>query len=171
MGIWFLLVSHRLVLYSNSTGSCRARAGIYEKYDSYFEVIMSGLCPPVLLITLGCLLLKNVRNVAQRRVAPVAAVPQTINVNQSYIQQIDAQLTTMLVLQSFVAIPSFIPYGAQNLYSSVTVDWYKSPLRLAWENVIIETIRLLSYVFYNTSFMSLYFAVVVFANKLYVRSE
>ena len=58
----------------------------------------------------------------------------------------------MILLQSFVAIPSFIHFGAQNLYSSVTVDWYKSPLRLAWETVIIEIIRLLSYVFYNTSF-------------------
>ena len=118
---------------------------------------MSGIWPPVLLLTLGCLLLRNVRQVAQRRVQAVLAAPRVANINPSYIEQIDGQITTMLLLQSFVAIPSFLPFGAQNLYSSITDGWYKSPLRLAWENVIIETIRLFSYLFYSTSFyVSLY---------------
>ncbi|CAF4028863.1 unnamed protein product [Rotaria sordida] len=79
-------------------------------------------------------------------------------INPSYIQQIDAQLTKMLLLQSFVAIPSFFPFGAQNLYSSITEDWYKSSLRVAWENVIIELIRLFSYLFYSTSFYVSFFS-------------
>jgi hypothetical protein len=152
MFTWLLLIGHRFFLYSTSSGTCVPQPGIYAKYDAYFEVIMSGIWPPVLLITLGCLLLKNVRQVAQRRVAPATGAPQATNANLSYIQQIDAQMTKMLLLQSFVAIPSFLPYGAQNLYSSLTGDWYKSPLRLAWENVIIELIRLFSYLFYSTSF-------------------
>jgi hypothetical protein len=87
-----------------------------------------------------------------RRIAPTGIVPQGTTGNLTQIQQIDSQLTTMLLLQSFAAIPSFIPFGAQNLYSNITQNWYKSPLRLAWENVIIETIRLFSYLFYSTSF-------------------
>ena len=150
--IWFLFVGHRLILYSASSGTCRAQPGIYEKYDSYFEVIMSGLCPPILIITLGCFLLRNVRQLAERRILPTVVGSDTNNGEQSYIQQIDSQLTIMLLLQSAIAIPSFLPYGVQNFYSSITQNLYKSPLRLAWENVIIELIRLLSYVFYSTSF-------------------
>jgi hypothetical protein len=150
---WFSFVGHRLILYSSASGSCIPKQGIYEQYDSYFEVIMSGVLPPVLLLGLGCLLLRSVRKVAHRRVAPSGLVIQvTIGANLTYIQQIDGQLTTMLLLQTFVAIPSFLPFGAQNLYSNITQNWYKSPLRLAWENVIIETIRLFSYLFYSTSF-------------------
>jgi hypothetical protein len=139
-------------LYSIASGTCQPEGGFYEQYDSFFEAIMSGLCPPTIIITLGCLLLRNVRSVTQRQVALVATVAQTIDRNQSHMQQIDAQLTKMLLLQSFVAIPSFLPYGAQNLYSSITLNWYKSPMRLAWENVFIELIRLFSYLFYSTSF-------------------
>ncbi|CAF0989642.1 unnamed protein product [Adineta steineri] len=138
-------------------GSCNPTPGIYEKIDSYFEVVMSGFVPPILLITLGCLLLRNVRGVVHRRIVPAGVVSQPINTNLSHIQQIDSQLTAMILLQSFVAIPSFIPFGAQNLYTSLSRGWYKTPLRLAWEDVIIETIRLFSYLFYSTSFyVSLY---------------
>ncbi|UJR32897.1 hypothetical protein I4U23_020358 [Adineta vaga] len=153
--IWFVCVSHRLVLYSNISGSCGPQLGIYEKFDSYFEVIMSGMVPPILLILLGCLLLRNVRDVARRRIAPADGTLTTSQSNNAkflYIQQIDAQIATTLLLQSFVAIPSFIPFGFQNLYTSITRSWYKSPLQLAYEDIIIEIIRLLSYIFYSTSF-------------------
>ncbi len=146
------MVCHRLFMYSIATGTCQPQGGFYEQYDSFFEAIMSGLCPPTIIITLGFLLLRNVRSVAQRRVTVVPTVSQTTDRNQLYMQQIDAQLTRMLLLQSFVAIPSFLPFGAQNLYSSITLNWYKSPMRLAWDNVFIELIRLFSYLFYSTSF-------------------
>ncbi|CAF0916126.1 unnamed protein product [Adineta steineri] len=154
---WFICVWHRLYFYNITSGSCNPTPGIYEKIDSYFEVVMSGFVPPILLITLGCLLLRNVRGVVHRRIVPAGVVSQPINTNLSHIQQIDSQLTAMILLQSFVAIPSFIPFGAQNLYTSLSRGWYKTPLRLAWEDVIIETIRLFSYLFYSTSFyVSLY---------------
>lgn len=153
--IWFLLTGHRLILYSTISGTCKPLPGIYEKWDSYFEVIMSGLIPPIVIIALGCLLLRNVRLTRARRLATNTATSSTNHgkpVVQAQIHQIDAQLTTMVLLQTLVAFPSFLPFGAQNLYSSITLNWYKSPLRLAWDNIIIEMIRLLSYVFYNTSF-------------------
>ncbi|CAF1157325.1 unnamed protein product [Rotaria sp. Silwood1] len=118
---------------------------------------MSGVCPPTVLLILGCALLRNVRQVGHRRVMPTSTSSRAPAVNLSYIQQMDAQLTKMLLLQSFVAIPSFFPFGAQNLYSSITEDWYKSPLRIAWENVFIELIRLFSYLFYSTSFYVSFF--------------
>ena len=143
---WLLAIGHRFIFYSAISGSCVAKPGTYEKYDTYFEVVVSGIFPPIILAVLGSLLLRSVRKVMLRRVA------QAPGSHLSQIQQIDAQLTRMLLLQSFVAIPSFLPYAAQNIYSSITQDWYKSPLRIAWDNVIIETIRLLSYLFYSTSF-------------------
>ncbi|CAF1077075.1 unnamed protein product [Adineta ricciae] len=150
---WFLCTFHRLIFYSNSTGSCGPLSvGIYVPFDAYFEVIMSGVVPPILFITLGCLLLRNVRIVARRRVAVAGVPPTTSTKNSLQIQQIDSQLSVMITLQSFVAIPSFLPFGAQNLYSSITRYWPKSPLYAAWENIIIETIRLFSYLFYSTSF-------------------
>ena len=156
---WFILIAHRLYFYNTASGTCRAQAGIYEQYDSYFEVIMSGFFPPIFIITIGCLLVRNVRQIGRRRLALNATGSSTNNgSSQSYIQQIDTQLTTMLLLQCFVAIPSFIPFGVQNFYSSITQTWDKSPLRLAWENVIIELIRLFSYVFYNTSFYISFFS-------------
>ena len=164
---WFLLVGHRLILYSNASGSCAARPGFYEQYDIIFEVIMSGMCPPVVLLTLGFALLRSVRQVIHRRIAPAGVANPGPAVSTSYIQQIDAQITTMILLQSFVAIPSFLPYGAQNLYTTISQGWYKSPLRLAWENVIIETIRLFSYVFYSTSFYVSFISSQGFRRALY----
>jgi hypothetical protein len=113
ISIWFILTCHRLFLYSISSGTCIPQPGIYEIYDSYFEAMMSGVCPPIILLILGCLLMRNVRAVARRQVVPIVGAPQINNTNQTYIQQIDAQITTMLLLQSFIAIPSFLPYGAQ----------------------------------------------------------
>lgn len=152
---WFILTGHRLILYSIDSGSCNPQLGIYEKIDTYIEVVMSGVVPPILFITLGCLLLRNVRSVARRRVAPGAAGtggPQTTSVSNSLIQQIDSQLSTMILLQSFVAIPSFVPFGAQNLYTSITRYWIKTPYYLSYENIFVELIRLFSYLFYSTSF-------------------
>jgi hypothetical protein len=106
--------------------------------------------------------------VTQRQVTVVATVPQTTDRNQSHMQQIDAQLTRMLLLQSFVAIPSFLPYGAQNLYSSITLNWYKSPMRLAWENVFVELIRLFSYLFYSTSFYVSFFCSRGFRRQVFI---
>ena len=150
--LWLLLCGHRFLFYSAASGTCVPQPGVYEKYDTFFEVVVAGVCPPTIIMVLGILLLRSVRQVLRRRVVPSGVTTQTGNSHPSHIQQIDAQLTRMILLQSFVAIPSFIPYGAQNVYSSITQNWYKSPLRIAWENVVIESIRLLSYIFYSSSF-------------------
>ena len=68
---------------------------------------MSGIVPPVILITTWLCTVRNVRHVARRRTTICGAASQVANINLSYIEQIDGQITTMLLLQSFVAIPSF----------------------------------------------------------------
>jgi hypothetical protein len=149
---WFTVVGHRLFLYRTEKGSCAPYPGFYNKFDAHVEVITSGVLPPIILLALGYLLLRSVRQVVHRRILPIGVAIQGRRVKLTQMQQIGGQMTTMLILQSFVVIPSFLPYGAQNLYSSITQDWYKTSLRTAWENIVIEIIRLFSYVFFSTSF-------------------
>ncbi|CAF3214797.1 unnamed protein product [Rotaria sp. Silwood2] len=150
--IWLFILGHRLIFYNISTGKCTAQTGTYARFDSFFEVIMSGLCPPIILLVLGTLLIRSIRRVMYRRVVPIGGVADKTIINRSVLQQIDAQLSVMVLMQTFTAIPSFVPYGTELLYSNLSQNWYKSPLRRAWEAVVIETIHLLSYFFFSTSF-------------------
>lgn len=152
MFLWFLGIGHRLILYSASTGKCLPQPGFYEKFDAYFEVVLSAIFPPIIVILLGYGLLRNVRHIVNRRIAPTTSTIQQLVVPTSSIEHIDSQITKMLFLQSLVAIPTFLLYGAQITYSSVTETWYKTPERLAWETIFIEFIRLSSYIFNGTSF-------------------
>lgn len=150
--IWFVLIGHRLFLYNISLGICLAYSDVYEKYNTYFEIIVSAVCPPILLIILGILLLKSVKQIAQRRIIPAVSFVPARNVNQRYINKIDGQITTMLILQIFIAVPSFLLGGCQLIYSNTTEYWDKTPLQVAWENLLYEIIRLLFFAFYSTSF-------------------
>ena len=150
---WFLLLSHRFIFYSSSNASCLPEMGIYERYDAYFEIIMSGICPPIILFILDLFIWRNVRHIVQRRrISPTAATPTVLGIHHFNLQQMDSQITRMILLQSCVAIPSFLPYGFQTLYTSVTRNWSKSESQIAWENIFIELIVLMSYIFFGTSF-------------------
>lgn len=150
--IWFLITGHRLVLYSTADGSCSSLAGFYADFDNYLEVVVIGMFPPILMSVLAYLLIKSVRSVIHRQVAPDSHLAHTTVVHRTVLQQIDAQLTLMLILQSIITIITYVPYAAQLIYSNVTAYWPKSALRLAQEKVFIELIHLMSYVFFATAF-------------------
>jgi hypothetical protein len=118
----------------------------------YFRVIFSSLAPAVVMSILAYLLMKSVRGVIKRRVAPVANISSTITPKSSMINQMDTQLTIMLILESFITIITYVPYATQLIYSNVTQYTTKSPLRLAWESAMTELIHLFSYIFFGTSF-------------------
>lgn len=109
---------------------------------------MSGLCPPVILLVLGILLTRTIRNTMGRQVAPV----NDNSNNRRILKQIDAQLSIMILMQTLTAIPSFIPYGSQLLYANITQYSYKTPLRIAVESVVTEIIHLLSYFFFGARY-------------------
>ncbi|CAF3519205.1 unnamed protein product [Adineta steineri] len=133
----FLISCHRLILYSTSTGHCLAQAGIYATFDNYFESVVSGICPPIII------LIQTIStNVEHNKPTP----------NLTFLRKTDKQLTIMLIWQTFVAIPAFIPYAALLIYSSISTNWSKSDEWLASENIVAETIRLLSYTFFSTQF-------------------
>ncbi|CAF1645241.1 unnamed protein product, partial [Didymodactylos carnosus] len=150
---WLLAVSHRLVYYdiyktSNTTQTCMSQPGIYTYYDTYFEALFVGLLPPIFICIFGLIILHNIKCVIRRQIGPA----DQNNTRLSRIQYIDQQLTFMLLLQTVIAMISFIPYSIQLLYSLITEQQYKSAERLAWENLIIHIIRLLSYSYYCFSF-------------------
>jgi hypothetical protein len=132
----------------------------------YFRVIFSSLAPAVVMSILAYLLMKSVRGVIKRRVAPVANISSTITPKSSMINQMDTQLTIMLILESFITIITYVPYATQLIYSNVTQYTTKSPLRLAWESAMTELIHLFSYIFFGTSFYVSIISNVGFRRKL-----
>ncbi|UJR20541.1 hypothetical protein I4U23_023668 [Adineta vaga] len=148
--VWFLTTCHRLAFYSTSTGRCLAKEGLYATFDNYFEAIVSGLCPPIIIFLLAYLLIRSVRNTIQRQIITVSNQQTRSSEYSTFLQKTDKQLTEMLLWQTLIAIPAFLPYAGQLIYTNVTENWSKSPEWLAWENIVIETIRLLSYTFFST---------------------
>ena len=146
MLLWLLISGRRLVFYQMIEGSCDVPSGAYEPIDTYVDAVIAGICPIVSII-LSCWLLRNIRQVIRRRAAPGGAATHL-----SRIQRVDAQLTKVLLLESVVALTSFLPYAAEIIYDSVTQKWDKSPLDVAWENVIVAIVRLFTYVFYGSGF-------------------
>jgi hypothetical protein len=110
--MWFLITCHRLILYSTSAGHCIAQPGIYAAYDNYFEAVLSGLCPPIIILMLSYLLLRSVRGTIQRQIGPTNVEQNRPTPNLIFLRNTDRQLTIMLLWQTFVAIPAFLPYAA-----------------------------------------------------------
>ncbi|CAF4853671.1 unnamed protein product [Rotaria sp. Silwood1] len=133
-------------------GICAPRSGIYATFDSYVEAIFTAMGTPIVMIVLAFLLIRSVRSVIQRRIAPDNNGSLVIIVQGSILQQIDSRLTLMLILQLTIAIMTRIPYAVQVIYTNITQNWSKSALQIAIENAIVEFIHLLSYTFFTSSF-------------------
>ena len=103
---------------------------------------------------LAFLLIRNVRAIIRRRVAPAGETSAATSAkpNNSAINQMDAQLTLMLVLESGIAAITYLPYATQLTYANMTQTTPKSAVRVAWESVFTELIHLFSYVFFASSF-------------------
>ncbi|CAF0979581.1 unnamed protein product [Adineta steineri] len=150
--IWFLVSCHRLIFYSALTGQCIAQQGFYAIFDNYFEAIVSGFCPPIIILILAYLLMQSVRSTIQRQTVLVNTVHNRSAPNLTFLRKTDKQLTRMLLWQTFVAIPAFLPYAGELIYTNITQYWSKSDQWIAWEDICTEIIRLLSYTFFSTRF-------------------
>ena len=150
--IWFLGFGPRLILYDITRSGCVPPAGFYSIYDNYLQVVFSSFAPSILLPVLGFLLIRNVRAIIRRRVAPGSEAATSGNAGNSVINQMDSQLTLMLSLESAIAGITYFPYGVRLTYGDITQSIAKSPMRVAVENVIIELIHLFSYVFFASNF-------------------
>jgi hypothetical protein len=149
---WFSILGHRLIAYRIQDGQCGPPDGLYVSYDNYFQVIVCSLTPCIVMSILACLLIRSVRSIARRRVVPIKDVSTMGSKQNSVIRQMDTQLTLMLLLECILAMITYLPYAIELTYTDITVDWYKSPSRLAWEKIFVELVHLFSYVFFASSF-------------------
>lgn len=144
--IWLLLVGHRLFIYGLVNGKCNPQFSIYDEIDHYIEAIIMEFGPLLTVFVLTYLLRKSLRKIIERQ-ASVATVKK-----QSRIQQMDSQMTLMLMLQSIVAIISFLPYGIEIIYDHATETYDKSSLQLAIDKIIGQVTHTLLYTFFASSF-------------------
>lgn len=119
--------------------------GTYRAFDTYLDLSLSGIGSPLLVIVLAIVLWINIRRFSKQHAArnyTATLATQTGN------QQVEFQLAIMLLLQSILAIINYVPFGVFVLYRMFTNQSLNgSPLRAAWEGIIIALIRLSSYLF------------------------
>ncbi|CAF0772522.1 unnamed protein product [Adineta ricciae] len=60
----------------------------------------------------------------------------------AHIRQINRQLVRMVLVQIAVTVISFVPYGLQFIYSTVTANWQKSSQWIALDSLIVQMTRI-----------------------------
>ncbi|CAF1017668.1 unnamed protein product [Adineta steineri] len=149
---WFILLCHRLYVYTAVKSKCNPRFDWYDEIDNYIEAVIMEICPLITVFVLAYLLRRSLRNAIERQTNVATAGTQVNTTKRSQLQQIDSQITLMLLLQSIMAIISFLPYGLYVLYNHITTSWNKSTLQVAIEKIIAELTHTLLYTFFASSF-------------------
>ncbi|CAF3801905.1 unnamed protein product [Rotaria socialis] len=126
--MWFFVTSE----------ACAPLSVFYDSFDTYLEAIFTALCPSIMMVILSYFLLKSVRGVIQRQIFPVNNGAVVNVAHRSALQQMDSRLTLMLLLQSIIAIITYVPFAIELIYLNVTQNCSKSSLRLAQEKVLVE---------------------------------
>jgi len=154
---WMIILSHRLSLYGidSISGICQPKTGIYWWYNSYYKFIFTGLVPPIIILIISCMIIRNIRLMVNRNVRPTdrrhSSIERQNKKNDSRLQKLDNQLTLILIIQLSVSFISFLPYSSELLYSTLSKNLVKSNIYLSWENFFIQSIHLSSYIFYSTN--------------------
>ena len=154
---WMIVLSYQLFFYDidPNSGICQSTIGNYWWYHNCMKFIFTGLAPPMAILVLSTLIIRNVRSVVHhhtqindRSVAPIIGQKRS---KISRLQKLDHQLTSILLIQLGVSFISFLPYSSELLYATLSHHIRKSDLYLSWEQVCIEFIHLSSYIFYSTN--------------------
>lgn len=154
---WMIILLHRFMLYQIDPilGTCQPKIVIYWWYKSYYKFLFTGLIPPIIILIISCMIIRNIRLVANRSIQPIHRRLSSIagkNKNKySRIQKLDSQLTLILLIQLCVSFISFLPYSSELLYLKLSENFTKSNIYLFWQNIFIEFIHLNSYIFYSTN--------------------
>ena len=155
---WMIILSHRFMLYGLNpiSGQCEPKTDIYWWYNSYYKFVFTGLIPPLIILFISILIIRNIRLVVDRGNKPLHRRVSSIEENQnkrrcSRLQKLDNQLTSILLIQLCVSFISFLPYSSELLYTTLSKNINKSNDYIAWENVFIQFIHLSSYIFYSTN--------------------
>ncbi|CAF0741218.1 unnamed protein product [Adineta ricciae] len=149
---WLLFFGHRLVLYSTTNNQCIPRPGVYAVFDEYIEACVTAMCTPIVMIILGICLLRSVRSLIKKKIIPMNESRPVAAIQPSILKKIDSQLAVMLLVQIIIALTTRIPYATYLIYSNLTRYQVKSAYRTAVENITSETVNLMSYSFFTSSF-------------------
>jgi hypothetical protein len=113
---------------------------VYAIFFTVYNIILTGLIIPILMFTFGILTIQNIRRL-QNRVSPCI---QTINVSMNQLnnrrnlvnkKNNDYQLLFMVLVQQCVYVITTLPFATYSLYSVVTINWTKSNIQIAIENL------------------------------------
>lgn len=154
---WMGSLSYRLFIYRIDpiSGICQAQLGDFWWYKNYIKFIFTGLAPPMTILVLSALIIRNVRFAVQHhhRTTDRILSPMIGNHKSKYsrLRKLDHQLTSISLVQLGVSFISFLPYSSELLYATLSHHIPKSNLYRSWEKIIIEFIHLSSYIFYSTN--------------------
>jgi hypothetical protein len=108
----------------------------------FYTCIFNGFLPPLAMIYFGCITCLNARQLHQRS-----------KTNSARTQQINHQLTLMLVLQSIKSSFASLPFAIFNCYLLITLNIQKSALFQAKENLVNQIVYLLFWSNYTSFFV------------------
>ena len=128
----FLLFS--FIIFHLGTTTCANTNAIFAVYAPIYLLGLICAIPVFIMITFGYLTYRNIHSIT-------ALVTE----------QVDRQLTEMILIQVLLVVVCILPYGINNAYTLITSGIKKDTNRLAIESFIVTIIGLLSYFYYAGS--------------------
>ncbi|CAF0986859.1 unnamed protein product, partial [Didymodactylos carnosus] len=131
---------------------CLSVNAIYNSYISYiYSPILIGMLPFSLMILFGLLTCRNIQIIGRRRTDASVITSVTgggvigggSSVQSVSSRRMDAQLTSMFLMNIIVVSTAVFPYSAYNIYSAITLNFQKDSDRRAIEGFIAQTVLLL----------------------------
>ena len=110
-----------------------------------YTCIFNGFFPPLIMIYFGFRTCTNARHLRQRSLSDSARM-----------QQINYQLTLMLILQTIKSSFASLPFSFFNSYLLITINIQKSPLFQAKENLVNQIVYSLFWSNYTSFFVYIY---------------
>ncbi|CAF1144872.1 unnamed protein product [Didymodactylos carnosus] len=113
-------------------------------FDSVIFLTLFSTIPPVCMTVFGVLTFLNIRKMRYRQTGPLPSVVTGVNRPKTRMQQLDMKLVTMLFAQVLMLILSTMPLSIYKVYSTFTVNFIKSDMRRAIENLLFQMALTLS---------------------------
>ena len=112
--------------------------GTYRIILSYFNLVVLGLSPSLLMLIFGLLTLRNVERSKQLIVAPTTNAP-----NATY-RKTNTHMIRMLIVQVFVYCITGLTFSVALIYTAINASRPKTIFDVAQENMINATVGMMS---------------------------
>lgn len=154
---WMIVLSHQLFLYEidSISGLCQLKIDFYWWYNIYMKFIVTGLIPPLAILMISAMIIRNIRLVVncgiQSTNQRLLSIEENSKTKVFRLKKLDNQLTFILLIQLGISFISFLSYSSELLYTTFSKNFIKSSIYLSWENMFMQFIHLSSYIFYSTN--------------------